>query len=127
MELAIWLASILGPVVALMGLWVVTKTAEAEKMWASIKATPATLYLGGVINLFIGFTILSLYRTWSMNLAVLVTFLGYMQVLRGVLIFFAHDWMVKVHSKIMKKDTARAAGCLPLAYGLLLCWLAFGG
>ena len=125
MELAIWLASILGPVFAILGLWMVTKTHDVEKMWASIKATPAILYVGGAMNLFLGFTILSLYRTWAMNLAVLVTIVGYLQLLRGLLIFFAHDWTMKMNAKIMKKENIRIAACVPLVFGILLSWFAF--
>ncbi len=101
------------------------KNAEVDKLWTSIKATPAAYYLGAMLNLLIGFVILSLYNRWSMDLAVLVTFLGYLQVIRGILALFCHDRMIKWSQKLISNPNFRLMGIIPLVYGLLLFWLGF--
>ena len=127
MELAIWLASILGPVFAIIGLWMLVRTHDVEKVWSSFKSTPGLVYVAAFVNLILGLTVLSLYHTWSWNLAVVVTIVGYLQFLRGVAILFAHDWMLRLHAKLLKRENVRVFGCGPFILGLLLCWYAFGG
>lgn len=127
MDSALWLASIFGPVFMIMGLWMLVRTEDLEKLWVSIKGTPSVLYLGGMINLIIGFMILSLYRDWTMSLAVLVTILGYVQVLRGILVLFFHEWLVRFTNKIMKSHMLRQWALLPLVWGFAMTWFAFAG
>lgn len=125
MEQAVWLASIFGPILIVISLWVLLKTNEVDRLWTSVKATPAAYYLGACLNLLIGFTILSLYNRWSMELAVLVTLLGYLQVIRGILALFCHDKMIKWSQKLISNPNFRLISAIPLVYGLLLFWLGF--
>lgn len=124
MDDAVWLASIFGPIFTIIGLWALLRFEEARELWASMKSNPAILYLGGVINLLIGFTILSIYRDWTMNLAVLVTLLGYVQAIRGILILFCHDWVVQMTQNLMRKPSVRWFSLIPLCWGIAMCVLA---
>lgn len=125
MENAVWLAQIFGPIFVLLGCFILFRSKEVMKLWASAKATPVALYLGGVLNLLIGFTVLSLYSDWSWNLAVLVTLLGYVQVLRGILVLFCSNLLMKFSDKLMKPSSLRIMSCLPIVWGLALLWLGF--
>lgn len=93
------------------------------KIMASIKASPSAFFLMGIINLLIGLTIISFYNNWShINLAFLVTLLGWVMFLRGLVVFFFPKilFMKNVTSKNFK-----LWGLIPLVWGLALCWLAF--
>ena len=125
MEQAVWLASIFGPILIVISLWVLLKTHEVDRLWTSVKATPAAYYLGAFLNLLIGFTILSLYNRWSIELAVLVTLLGYLQTIRGIVALFYHDKMIKWSQKLINNPHFRSMSAIPLVYGLLLFWLGF--
>lgn len=125
MEQAVWLASIFGPMLIVISLWTLLRTQEIDRLWTSVKATPAAFYLGAILNLLIGFTILSLYNSWSPSLAVLVTILGYLQVIRGILALFCHDKMLKWSQKLISNRNFCYIAAIPLVYGLLLFWLGF--
>lgn len=118
MHHGMWLASVFGPIMFLMGLWMLLRKHEVEKVWSSTKTTPGLLYLGASLNLIIGFAVLTTYREWSMHLLVLVTLFGYVQAIRGLLILFAHDWVMKVSSKVMRQSKFQLWGVLPLVWGL---------
>jgi hypothetical protein len=126
MEHAIFLAKIFGPVLTLLGFFVLFRAEDVLKLWGSIKTNPVVMYLAGIINLLIGFTILAMYNEWSMHLPVFVTLLGYVAVIRGILVLFWTDAAKHWSEKFMKTtSTLRAIGFLPLIWGILLLWLGF--
>ena len=125
MQNAMWLASVFGPMLFLLGLWVLVRRDDAEKLWSSVKSTPGLFYMGGMINLLIGLAVLNTYREWSMHLIVLVTLLGYVQLIRGLLVFFAHDVAMKLHTKIMKQRHFHLFGIIPFVWGIGLMCAAF--
>lgn len=85
---AMWLASILGPFMTIIGLWMLLYYDQLIKVLSGIKNSPALFYLSSVYNLLIGFTILSQYDLWGWNALVLVTLLGWAMVVRGVMGLF---------------------------------------
>lgn len=126
MDQALWLSTIFGPVFVILGLWILIRTEEATKFVYSVKATPAALYLGGMLNLIIGCAVLSLYSDWSWSLAVLVTLLGYLQVVRALLIFFVTEWTLGLWQMIADESSLlRSFSIIPIIWGLLLSWFAY--
>jgi len=125
MDEAVWLATVFGPILTILGFWFLTRPADFHKVWASVKESMGLIYFGGVINLLVGFFILSLYREWGMNLTVLVTLLGYLQVVRGLMVLFCPDCMMKFTSKLVKSKSAHLIGLVPFVWGLALLWLGF--
>lgn len=76
-----WLASIFGPFLVILGLWMLFYGEQMAKVCAGTKASPALLYLNSVFNILVGFTILSQYDLWGWNLLSLVSLLGWFMVL----------------------------------------------
>jgi hypothetical protein len=94
------------------------------KVLTGIKNSPAILYLNSVFNILIGFTILSQYDLWGWNLLVLVTLLGWVMVIRGIMGLFVPDilmdWLMCGKSKQCKMT-----GLIPLVWGVLLSYVGF--
>ncbi|MBS0655748.1 MAG: hypothetical protein JSR46_08220, partial [Verrucomicrobia bacterium] len=89
MDHAILLARIFGPLYIIIALWVLLRTDHVTNVLATIKTNQTLLYLGGTINLLLGLVILALYSTWSWHLVVILTIIGWAQLIRGILVFFA--------------------------------------
>jgi hypothetical protein len=123
METAMWLASIFGPFLVIMGLWMLLYSDNVVKVFASIRNTPAAFYVGGVMNLLVGLTILSMYQDWYWDLTIFVTLLGWLLLLRGVLVLYMPQLLIK--TTMTNLSTMKWMGIIPLVWGALLCWLAF--
>ncbi len=121
MEHAVWLSGILGPVFTIMGLWILLRTDELMRMWASIKVTPAFLYFGGILNLLIGCTVLSTYHVWSLSLFVLLPIIGWVAIIRGILVLFAFDTAMKL--AVLSEPYWKQLAFIPLLLGLCLSYL----
>ncbi len=119
---AVWIASIFGPVLALIGLWVLVKTQEAEAVWDYTKKTPAMLYFWTVLNLIFGSFILNCFHSWVRHPVVLVTILGWFMILRGLCGLFCSKMIVQ---RTMTTTHYRIMGIIALVYGLLLSWISY--
>jgi len=93
------------------------------KVWTSIKNTPAAFYISSTINFLVGLAILSQYDMWSMDVLVLVTLLGWVMVIRGVLGLFVPQLLLQM--TLGNASFMKVMGIIPLAWGVALCWVAF--
>src|SRR5580658_10234852 len=74
---AMWLASIFGPLMVIIGLWKLLYSEAFTKVLNSVKNSHGIMYYTSVIYLWVGFTVLSQYDMWDMGILVLVTLLGW--------------------------------------------------
>lgn len=118
MEHAHWLARIFGPFFLIVSIWVWCREKDIEKIWLSIRATPAISYLGGILNLLIGLTILSTYGTWSLSLAVVLPIVGWLILIRGLLVLYYQEKMMQW--TIALEPYWKVLALIPFIFGLLL-------
>jgi hypothetical protein len=123
MERAMWLASIFGPFLAIIGLWMLIYADNLVKVISSIKNTAGAFYIGGIINLLLGLTIVTQNNIWVWSGALLVTILGWAWIVRGVLVLFIPQAIIKM--TMSHKGFIKGMGVIPLVWGLALCWYAF--
>ena len=119
-----YIASVFGPLLIIVGVWAIFFKAQTDAVVKSIKSTPAVLYLGGVINVLFGLMIINVYTKWMWDLAILVTLLGWLMVLRGVIVMCFPQALIKCFGD---NPGTRLLGCLVgIAWGIGLCILAWG-
>lgn len=123
MQNAMWLASIFGPLLMILGIWMLFYHENMLKVCASCKNTPSVQYIWGVVNMFIGLTILSEYNLWAWNLPLLVTLFGWLTLVRGLMMLFVPQLFLKL--AIKDPGWLKIKGIIPLIWGFGLCWLAF--
>jgi len=122
MQSAIGLASIFGPLLMILGVWMLFYHDHMVKVCASVKNTPGLVYVLAVIGLLIGLTTVNNYNMWVMDLSVLVTLFGWVALIRGLMwLFVPHVIMKWAHDTTWMK----VRGIVPLVWGFGLCWLAF--
>lgn len=123
MQNAMMLASIFGPLLMILGIWMLFYHENMAKVCTSCKNTPAVHHTWGTINILLGLTIINSYNMWAWNLPLLVTLLGWFMLLRGVLALFMPHMLMKWSSK--EPGWCKIQGVIPLVWGFGLCWLAF--
>ncbi len=122
---AMWIATSFGPFLTIIGLWMLFYTDNAIKVWQSFKSTPGAFSLHAALNLLIGLVILSQYDMWTADRYVIVTLLGWFMLLRGVLIFFLPQFVLKMTLGSGKESRFKMVALIPLAWGVILFWMAF--
>jgi hypothetical protein len=123
MDYMMGLASVFGPLLLIVGVWGIFYHDNLMKVVASFKATPAAAYLMGLLNVLFGLVILHHYNVWSTGLGVLVTLLGWVFLVRGLLSFFIPQLLHKL--TMAKGSRVKVCAVITLVWGFGLCWLAF--
>lgn len=123
MQNAMWIASIFGPFMVILGLWMLLYSENLTKICNSFKTNPAAFYLMGVFNLLVGLVIINEYNMWAWNKSLLVTVLGWWLLARGVLALFMPQMLIK--SSMSNPSFLKISGIIPFIWGIVLCWVAF--
>lgn len=118
-----WLASIFGPLLVILGLWKLLYSDALVKVLNSLKNSHGLMYYSSVLYLWVGFTVLSQFDLWGMNALVLVTLLGWVMVARGILGLFVPDMLIDMY--LGHKGFLKVCGLIPLVWGIVLCWVGF--
>ena len=121
MQHAMMVASIFGPFLFFIGLWMIFYHDNMMKVITSMKSTPAAFYLIGAVNLFLGLIVVNEYNVWNWSAPLLVTLLGWVMIARGLLCLFVPQMFVK--PAIQNPAWAKFKGIIPLVWGILLFWL----
>ncbi len=120
---AVWLGMIFGPLLFIIGLWMLMFTHNLMKITASIKNSLASFWLIGFVNLLLGLVIVSLYNRWVWNGTLLVTLLGWFMIIRGLFSFFVPRSLIII--TMNNYHFLKSMGFIPLLWGLGLIWVAF--
>ena len=118
-----WLASIFGPLLVIVGLWKLLYSEHVTKVFHGVKTSHGLLYYSSVIYLWVGFTVLSQYDMWGWNVLMLVTLLGWVFIVRGILGLFVPQMLYDMF--LGHPNFTRVCGLIPLVWGLILCWAGF--
>lgn len=124
MENAMGIATIFGPFLIIMGIWMLCYQANVKKVITSVKSTPGLMYVMGIINTLIGLTVLSNFNMWTPSLTFLVTLFGWVIFLRGLLVFFAPQMLFT--KGVTSPGYLKIKGLVLVVWGFGLCWIALG-
>ncbi len=119
---AIFLSSIFGPYLLIMGLWMLVHRKNYEKIGESISKTPMAIYIVGWTSLLIGLVIISTYDVWEWDALVFVTLLGWAYLVRALIVLFMPQLYLKAEAH--KKSWIKLGGIIRFVWGILLCWIA---
>ena len=120
---AIKISSVFGPILFIVGIWTLFYKEELKNITESYKKNAAVFFLGSVINLIIGLTIIVNFNEWKIQMFILVTLLGWFFFLRGLLILFFPKIIFKAAK--MHENASIFFGLLNVIWGLALSYLAF--
>ena len=122
MELSIVVARILALTYLAAGIAAFGGAVTFGKMIDDFERSPALTFVTGFLTLVLGTLLVTYHNVWVKNWTVLITIIGWMSVLKGVLLIafprylgFCKGWYR--HS--------RAWGCLMLAMGVLFGYFGF--
>ena len=83
MQTSIYLAQLVGPVLALMGLFVAIHPKRVEAMGREVLDSPTLLLMAGLLALVPGLAIVLTHNTWAADWRGLITVLGWIMLIAG--------------------------------------------
>ena len=126
MQTSVFLARLIGPVMALVGISLLMNEAAFRKMAMEFLRSPALIFLSGMILMPAGLAVVLSHNVWVLNWPLLITLLGWIAVISGALRVFAPDRAVRIGKKAMaSKEIMTVAAAVWLVIGAVLCYFGF--
>jgi len=126
MDVSIFIAKIIGLVYVVIGLGMFLNGKYYKKMVDSMMKESSVWYFGGIVALIIGFLIVSVHNVWEFSWVVLVTIIGWMAFLKGLLLLMAPKWMMSMGMGIFKKfKSFSILGIIIVIVGLIFSYFGF--
>lgn len=112
METSILVAKILGLCYVVLGLGILINGAYYKKVFNKFMDDSSFLFIGGVMSLVLGFLILNVHNVWVKDWTVLVTIIGWIALVKGIVLLVAPKFLVDFSRSILKHTTVIGVGVL---------------
>ncbi|NGX59551.1 MAG: hypothetical protein KR126chlam3_00703 [Chlamydiae bacterium] len=123
MDSAMMLAKVFGPLLGIVGLWMLLYGDNVVKITTSIKNSPAAQYFSAFVNILIGLFIINTYNVWEWNVFFFITLLGWAMFIRGILGLYMPQLIVQWF--MTKNAWMKTMGIIPFVWGLILTWTGY--
>jgi len=97
-----------------------------KKLYEDFIENASVLYLGGITALVIGYLLVTFHNTWTKDFSVIITIIGWLALLKGILILVRPKVMITLtKAMINKKSTLKIMSVFVIIVGLLFSFLGF--
>ncbi len=96
-----------------------------KKLFTDFCENAAVMYLGGIMALVIGYLILAFHNTWTKDLSVIITVIGWLALVKGILILVRPKMMIALTKAMLKENTLKIMATWVILLGLAFSFLGF--
>jgi uncharacterized protein YjeT (DUF2065 family) len=108
------------------GIGILVNSQFYKKMFEDIIERTSILYIGGVIALGVGYLLVAFHNTWTKDLSVIITIVGWLALVKGILIFIRPGLMIALTKAIIGKERSlRIQAIVVIILGLAFSFLGF--
>ena len=126
MQTSIFLAQLVGPVLALMGLFVAIYPKRVEAMGREVLNSPTLLLMAGLLALVPGLAIVLTHNIWVADWRGLITVLGWIMLIAGASRILLPGLMKRVGDRMLQNHALiMVPGVLMLVLGGYLVWIGY--
>jgi uncharacterized membrane protein HdeD (DUF308 family) len=120
------IAALMGPTLLAIGIAMSINAGHFPEMAKQIGNDPGLIFVSGILLLVAGLAIVRVHNFWSGGWRVVVTILGWLAVISGILRMFLPFWAANIASTLGQSSTSVIIGALvPLLVGGFLSYKAF--
>ena len=97
-----------------------------KKLFESFIEDTTALYFGGIAALVIGYLIVAFHNTWTKDFSVIITIIGWIALIKGLLIIIRPKIMIALTKAMMSKGNfLKIEAIAIIIVGLALSYLGF--
>jgi uncharacterized membrane protein HdeD (DUF308 family) len=121
------IAGLMGPTLLAIGIAMLINAGHFAEMAKQIGNDPGLIFLSGILLLVAGLATVRVHNFWDGGWRVVVTVLGWLAVISGILRMFLAFWAASIASTLGQSSTPVVIGALlPLLVGAFLSYKVFG-
>ena len=108
------------------GIGILVNPGFYKKLFDDFIENAAVMYLGGIMALAIGYLILAFHNTWTKDLSVIITIVGWLALIKGILILIWPKIIIALSRSMVKKESIlKIAAVAVIILGLAFSFLGF--
>ena len=116
---------ILSLVYIAVGIGILINPGFYKKLFEDFVENASVLYLGGITALVVGYLILAFHNTWTKDLSVTITIVGWLALIKGIVILVQPKIMIALSKAMAKKSILRIEAIAVIILGLAFSFLGF--
>ena len=126
MQASIFLARLLGPLLLLQGAGLLANPRVFRTIASEVIGSVTLVYLFGLIDLAAGLAIVLTHNVWTANWRVLITLIGWLMLIRGVLRSLIPDTVMGYAKRLIRNERVYlVSGVVLTILGLVLCYFGY--
>ena len=126
MRTSLTIARLIGPVLTVIGLGLLINNAAYREIVRQFTGSYLYMYISGVLVLLAGLAILNAHNVWSRDWRVIITVIGWMATIAGVLRLLLPDMVRRVGGGMfVSEKPVFITGAIWVAIGLFLCYSGY--
>ncbi len=126
METSVFIAKLFGLAYTVIGLGMLINGKAYKKMFDAMMKEAGVWYLGGLMALVVGFLIVSAHNVWEGSWVLLITLVGWLGLLKGLLLLLFPEWMMGWSTNLFKKRKSfTGMGAFVFILGLVFVYFGF--
>src|ERR1700710_2435858 len=103
MQTSVFLARLIGPVMLVVGLAVFANQRAFRDMAEEFLASPALLFLSGLLIMPTGLAIVLTHNIWAADWRVLITLFGWLNAIGGAVRLLAPAWVMRTGRAMLRR------------------------
>ena len=97
-----------------------------KKLFGDVTENTSAMFFGGIAALVIGFLLVTFHNIWEMDWHVIITVVGWMALIKGILILVCPKIMTALTKLMINKEIAlKIMSVFVIVLGLLFSFLGF--
>jgi len=126
MQTSIFLAKLMGPILALAGLAMLINRKELEALAQEFLRSRALFFLLGLVDLGVGLAIVLTHNVWVADWRIIITLLGWFLLVRGAVRVLIPDQIKPFGVKLLKNtNVVTGSVAVTLVLGLVLSYFGY--
>ncbi|NCD00704.1 DUF3096 domain-containing protein [bacterium] len=122
--LEVQIFQVLGIIYLVVGLGMIINTKDYKKMIYNFSENNPVKYISGALALFVGYLLVTFFSSDSWNLTLVLTVIGWIAIVKGVLILIFPKLMNKIIKRI-KERLIFSIGILAVVLGIVFIYLGY--
>ena len=129
MDTSIFLAKLIGPILAVIGLGLLINRAGYQAVAEEVVKSRVQLWLSGVLALTAGLAIVLSHNEWDLSWEVIITIIGWLAILRGLLRLLIPQQIGDFLTRVLARgpQVLTGVGVVALIVGAFLAWKGYSG
>ena len=126
MPTSLFLAQLIGPTLIIMGAGMVASPPDWRAMAEDFLASPALIFLAGLLALVPGLAIVLSHNVWALDWRLIITLIGWLAIVGGAFrILMPRQVRAIGTSMIRRTGWMRGGGAVVAPLGAVLAWFGF--